>query len=198
MSASLIQCPACSRQVSAQAVTCIQCGHPLRSRRYRAIGPVQMLAASFLVVAIVGSYKLGLFDGVSLQPQPANAEVIAVKPVIPEMTDAELGRELHAFSLRANRTLPHRPNPMLTLQRIRFEPKPHRLTYDYELNVSAKMSNVDLTTIRPALMKRYCYDEEFQLASSHGVAVTWRYLEMGRVIHEEKIERCEAGLAARY
>ena len=109
------------------------------------------------------------------------------------MSDRELGLELQAYVLRANRTLPHKPNPMLTLERIIYKPNPHRLTYDYELNVAAGIAGVDLTKVKPALMKRYCHDETFRLASTNGVAVTWRYLELGRVVHQETIHKCEAG-----
>lgn len=142
----------------------------------------------------------GLYKNVFiLAPDSKPSTETALAPeVIPQarLSDSELALELRSYTLRANRTLPHKPNPMLTLERITYKPKPHRLTYDYELNVAAGIAGLDLTKVKPALMKRYCHDETFHLASSNGVAVTWRYLELGRVVHQETIHRCEAGYAS--
>ena len=93
--------------------------------------------------------------------------------------------------MRANRTLPRKPNPMLTLERIHYKPKPNRLVYDYEVNVTTAFANVDLTLVRPALMNRYCNHADFALASANEVEVSFRYLETGRVIHQETIGGCD-------
>lgn len=199
MDYSLVQCPACSRQVSAAARSCVQCGHPLKSSVVSSKGVLALLMAGLLSITGLAAYKLdmhaGLFEVKSKATPVSYTEQVAAAP---RMSEKELAVELQAFALRANRTLPHRPNPMLTLERISYKPKPHRLTYDYELNVAARSNGVDLENVRPALMRRYCQEETFQLASNNGVAVTWRYLDLGRVVHQETIHRCEANQIAGY
>lgn len=195
MSATLVSCPACSRQISMAAKGCIHCGHPIKSS-----GKGMKLLAWTMGLVCLAILGLGLHKH-DLLPSPdiftASTTSLAV-PVekAPLLSDSELALELQAYVLRANRTLPHRPNPMLTLERVLYKPKPHRLTYDYELNVAAQSSGVELENVRPALMRRYCHDETFKLASANGVSVTWRYLDLGRVIHQETIHRCEAGQIA--
>ena len=192
MNSSLIQCPACSKQVSAEAVSCIQCGHPLRSKSIGGRGVGYALGIAFLSAMAMAAFKFDMhaewFEKGAVTP----VTYVQVDPVTPSMSERELTLELQAFTIRANRTLPHRPNPMLTLQRIHYKPKPNRLTYDYELNTAAGMTGVDLKTVRPALMNRYCNHEDFAMAASHSVPVTWRYLDLGRVVHEETIRGCGA------
>lgn len=192
MAGNLVSCPVCSRQISAAAKACISCGHPLTTRGAAVTYAVWFLIISAGVALGAGIYKIGIFNELaerssqSASPLPKRTENLV-------LSDAELASELQGYVLRANRTLPHKPNPMLTLVRIYYKPKPHRLTYDYELNVAAGISGIDLSSVRPALMRRYCYDDDFGLPSSNGVSVTWRYLELGRVVHEETIRRCELG-----
>ena len=150
------------------------------------------LGIGCVLILGLGLYRTGPIGTVDSGSQKSNIFAPAVTQET-VMSDRELGLELQAYVLRANRTLPHKPNPMLTLERIIYKPNPHRLTYDYELNVAAGIAGVDLTKVKPALMKRYCHDETFRLASTNGVAVTWRYLELGRVVHQETIHKCEAG-----
>ncbi len=197
MNSSLIQCPACSKQVSAQAVSCIQCGHPLKAKSNagRSVGLV--LGTAFLAAIALAAYKFDMHAGWSQKQNTMPVNYVQVDPVTPTMSERELALELQAFTLRANRSLPHKPNPLLTLQRIHYKPKPNRLTYDYELNAAAGMAGVDLRTVRPALMNRYCNHEDFAMPASNGVPVTWRYLDLGRVVHEETIHGCDMNVASR-
>lgn len=191
MSIALINCPACARAVSAAAPSCVQCGHPMRSvPRKRNVGYV--FVACLLAVVGVAGYKFDLhttlLDGA---PSATHVSYVQVTQPLAKLSDRELALELHQYSLRANRTLPRKPNPMLTLERIHYKPKPNRLVYDYEVNAAAALANVDLTLVRPALMNRYCNDDDFALASANDVEVTFRYLETGRVIHTETIGGCD-------
>lgn len=197
MNSSLIKCPACSKQVSAQAVSCIQCGHPLKSKSTFGRGVVYAIGFGLLGVMAMAAYKFDVHAG-WLEKQTVTPVAYAkADPVIPTMSERELAIELQAFTYRANRSLPHKPNPMLTLQRIHYKPKPNRLTYDYELNAGAGIAGVDLKTIRPALMNRYCNHADFEMAAANSVPVTWRYLDLGRVVHEETISGCDGTLASR-
>ena len=191
MSIALVNCPACAKAVSAAAHSCVQCGHPLRSApRKRNVGYV--FVAGLLAVIGVGGYKLDLHKTwLDSAPSTTHVSYVQVSKPIPMLSDRELALELHQYTLRANRTLPRKPNPMLTLERIHYKPKPNRLVYDYEVNAAAALAKVDLTLVRPALMNRYCHDDDFALASTNGVEVTFRYLETGRVVHTETICGCD-------
>ena len=197
MNNSLIHCPACSKKVSAQAVSCIQCGHSLKAKLNagRSIGLV--LGTAFFAAIAMAAYKFDMHAEWFQKHTTVPVNYVQVDPVTPTMSERELAVELQGFTLRANRTLPHKPNPMLTLQRIHYKPKPNRLTYDYEVNTAAGMAGVDLKTIRPALMNRYCNHEDFALASAHSVPITWRYLDLGRVIHKETIRGRDMNVANR-
>ena len=191
MSATLISCPACSRQVSMAAVSCIHCGHPIKSSGISMNLVAWLLGVSCALILGLGLYRSGFIPALNSKP-PAETVLAPAAVEQTRLTDRELALELQGYVLRANRTLPHKPNPMLTLERITYKPKPHRLTYDYELNVAAGIAGIDLKQVKPALMRRYCRDETFHLASTNGVAVTWRYLELGRVVHQETIHECQA------
>ena len=158
--------------------------------RKRDVGYV-FVACLFAVVGVAG-YKLDLHTALlDSAPSATHVSQVQVTQPLAKLSDRELALELHQYSLRANRTLPRKPNPMLTLERIHYKPKPNRLVYDYEVNAAAALANVDLTLVRPALMNRYCTDDDFALASANDVEVTFRYLETGRVIHTETIGGCD-------
>ena len=197
MNSSLIQCPACSKQVFAQAVSCIQCGHPLKAKSNAGRSAGLVLGTAFLAAIAMAAYKFDMHAGWFQKQNTMPVNYVQVDPVTPTMSERELALELQAFTLRANRNLPHKPNPLLTLQRIHYKPKPNRLTYDYELNTAAGMAGVDLKTVRPALINRYCNHEDFAMPASNGVPVTWRYLDLGRVVHEETIRGCDMNVASR-
>lgn len=188
MTATLQVCPACGAQVSMAAPSCVHCGHPLKSSGLNLTYVVWFLVGGCLLLLGFGIYRLGLLELPAAKVSPAPQSTLAPSVF---MTDKELTVELRSYVIRANRTLPHKPNPMLTLERIGYKPAPHHLTYDYELNAAAGLGGIDLETVRPALMRRYCQDEVFRLASTNDVAVTWRYLQLGRIVHEETIQRCE-------
>ena len=63
MNSSLIQCPACSKQVSPQAVSCIQCGHPLRSKSISGRSAVYALGIAFLGAMMMAAYKFDMHAG---------------------------------------------------------------------------------------------------------------------------------------
>lgn len=193
MDSSLIECPVCMHRVSAAAASCVKCGHPMRSSGIRKRTLFGFVAAGLLSVVAVAGYKLDLHTS-WLEAQVDTAKVVSVQQIDPtlRMADRGLALELQGFVLRANRTLPHRPNPMLTLERIHYKPKPNRLTYDYELSAAAGLSAVALESVRPALMNRYCHHDDFKLVSANSVEVTFRYLELGRVVHSETIKGCDA------
>ena len=192
MNTPLIQCPVCEHRVSAAAPYCVQCGHPMQSSGVRKSMIFGFIAAGLLGVVAVAGYKLDVHTS-WLEVKPDTAQVASVQEIDPTliMSERELALELQGFVLRANRTLPHRPNAMLTLERIHYKPKPSRLTYDYELSAAAGLSAVALESVRPALMNRYCTHDDFKLASANSVEVTFRYLELGRVVHSETIIGCD-------
>ncbi|MDB2643918.1 hypothetical protein N9Y37_05650 [Luminiphilus sp.] len=191
MSIALINCPACARAVSAAAPSCVQYGHPMRSvPRKRNIG--YLFVAGVLAVVGVAGYKLDLHTTwLDSAPSATDVRYVQVSQQLPQLSSRELALELQQYTLRANRTLPRKPNPMLTLERIHYKPKPNRLVYDYEVNVTTAFANVDLTLVRPALMNRYCNHDDFALASANEVEVSFRYLKTGRVIHQETIGGCD-------
>ena len=197
MNNSLIHCPVCEHRVSAAAPSCVQCGHPMHSSGVRKSMVFGFIAASLLGVVAVAGYKLDLHTS-WLEAKADSTQVASIQRIEPtlRMTERELALELQGFVLRANRTLPHRPNPMLTLERIHYKPKPNRLTYDYELSAAAGLSAVALESVRPALMNRYCNHDDFKLASANSVEVTFRYLELGRVVHSETIKGCDSSRVA--
>ena len=195
MNAQLISCPACAQQVSKAAASCIHCGHPLKSAGISKSIFALAFGGSCLLMLALGLQRVGALTGLDAEPQ-GNAASAHTGAQVVSLSDRELALELQAYVLRVNRTLPHRPNPMLTLERVSYKPKPHRLAYDYELSAGSRVSGINLENVRPALMRRYCQEETFQLASANGVAVTWRYLELGRVVHQETIDRCEMQYSA--
>ena len=192
MNNSLIHCPACRHRVSAAAASCVQCGHPIKSSGLRKRTIFSFMAVGLLSVIAVAGYKLDVHSNwLEVKADVAPAVVVQQTDSTLRMSERELALELQAFVLRANRTLPHKPNLMLTLERISYKPKPNRLTYDYELNAAAARSQIAFDLVRPALMNRYCHSDEFKVASVNEVEVKFRYLELGRVIHTEIIKGCD-------
>jgi len=192
MNNSLIHCPVCRHRVSAAAASCVQCGHPIQSSGLRKSTILSFMAAGLLGVIAVAGYKLDVQSNwLEAKADTAPAVVVQQTDSTLRMSEQELALELQAFVLRANRTLPHKPNLILTLERISYKPKPNRLTYDYEVNAAAARSQVAFDSVRPALMNRYCHSDEFKLASVNEVEVQFRYLELGRVIHTEIIKGCD-------
>ena len=115
MNSPLIHCPVCEHRVSAAAPNCVQCGHPMQSSGVRKSIIFGFIAAGLLGVVAVAGYKLDVHTS-WLEAKADAAQVASVQKIDPtlRMSERELALELQGFVLRANRTLPHRPNPMLT------------------------------------------------------------------------------------
>ncbi len=196
----LINCAACGTQVSDQARICVRCGHPLKTS-----GGTQFvwitLVALVLITAGVAVNKMmppETLDEVleaiaavtnSTEQDTENADEQAFKPKF--LRGKALHKELTAYTMRLNRLTPFKPNEMVTLQRVTFERKPPALVFEYEMNAMASKRTVNLKSIHPLLMQRYCTDPEISIASYNGVAVTWRYYKAGHMIHTHTITRCE-------
>ena len=196
----LINCPACGTQVSDQAKICVRCGHPLKKSRGTQFVWI-VLVVLVLITAGVAVNKLmppetldEFLEAIAAVTNSAeqvtdNANGQEFKPRF--LRGEALHKELTAYTMRLNRLTPFKPNEMVTLQRVIYQPKPPGLVFEYEMNAMASKRAVDLNSIHPILMQRYCTDPEISIASYNGVAVTWRYYKAGRLIHTHTIKRCE-------
>ena len=101
-----------------------------------------------------------------------------------------LEKELRSYVIRINRLTPFKPNQSITLQRVRYESRPQRLIYEYEMNVAAEDFDFYGAAFSERLRQRYCSSEELELASSNGIPVTWRYFKAGVRQHEATMDRC--------
>ena len=111
MTATLQVCPACGAHVSMAAPSCVHCGHPLKSSGLNLTYVVWFLVGVFLLLLGFGIYRLGPLELPAAKVYPAPQSTLAPSVF---MNDKELTVELRSYVLRANRTLPHKPNPMLT------------------------------------------------------------------------------------
>ena len=192
----LISCPACGAKISVEAKSCIHCGHPIKSgRNFSNLLPVAVLLM-FLVAGLGAVFQLNpdlqWQDFVSTSSNAGESVAMPSKPPA-KLSQSELRKELQAYSIRLNRLTPYKPNPMLTLQRVYVDYKPVSVSFDYEMVDSYDDSLLRTGNVRSILMARYCEDEEFALFRVNHVPLSFRYLRKGRLVHTERIDRCELG-----
>ena len=192
----LISCPACGAQISAQAKSCIHCGHPIKKTR-SASGLLPFLILFMLLVAGLGAVfqlnpDLRWQDFLPVATDSEQLPTTAIEP--PKKLDkSTLQKELQAYAIRLNRLTPYKPNPVLTLQKVYVDNKPASIIFEYELAEGYDESQLRSGMVRKILMGRYCEDEEFAFLKVNGVRVSFRYLRKGRLVHVERISRCELG-----
>lgn len=102
----------------------------------------------------------------------------------------DLQKELRANVIRVNRLTPYKPNLMLSLERVYVDKQPASVTFDYEISVAYEDMQFGSGAFRKALVNRYCTDDDLAFMAANGVRVTFRYMKMGRIIHEEVVDRC--------
>lgn len=120
------------------------------------------------------------------------APVIATKTThVQILSPEDLQKELGAYAIRVNRLTPYKPNLMLSLEKVYVDRRPASITFDYEISVAYEDMQFESGAVRTALMNRYCTDDDFAFMAANNVRVTFRYLKMGRIVHEEVVDRCE-------
>lgn len=184
----------CGGQVSQAARACPHCGHPMsRSRSYSGMLPFVVLL--LLLIAGLGAIfqlnpNLRLSDFLPSESEKSQAPSTIEAP--PAKLDKKtLQKELQAYAFRLNRLTPYKPNPVLTLQRVYVDSKPASIIFEYEVVENYDREYFRSGAVRDVLMRRYCTDEDFAFLAANGVHVTFRYLTKGRLIHAEKITRCD-------
>ena len=192
----LISCPACGAQISAQAKSCIHCGHPIKKTR-SASGLLPFLILLMLLVAGLGAvFQLNPdLRWQDFLPAAADSQQLPTTAIEPpkKLDKSTLQKELQAYAIRLNRLTPYKPNPVLTLQKVYVDNKPASIIFEYELAEGYDESQLRSGMVRKILMSRYCEDEEFAFLKVNGVRVSFRYLRKGRLVHVERISRCELG-----
>lgn len=193
----LTKCPACKAQISAKARACIHCGHPMiRQPSYAALLPFVVLLL-FLIAGLGAIFELNpnlrLAD---FLPSTTEEQESTSAPEAPpaKLDKKTLQKELQAYALRLNRLTPYKPNPVLTLQRVYVDSKPASIIFDYEVVDTYDNEYFRSGAVRDVLMRRYCTDEDFAFLAVNEVHVSFRYLRRGRMIHLERISRCELAL----
>jgi len=190
----LINCPACSAKISAEAKSCIHCGHPLKnSTNYSGLLPLTVLLM-FLVAGLGAVFQLNpdlrwkdLFPGSSVPEEPSSEPAQPLQ----KLDKSKLQKELQAYAIRLNRLTPYKPNPLLTLQKVYVDNKPASIIFDYELVDTYDDGQLRSGEVRSILMTRYCEDEDFAMFKVNEVRVSFRYLRKGRLVHVERITKCE-------
>lgn len=190
----LITCPACNGQVSQAATACPHCGHPMKQIKSSSTGLLPILI--LLVVAGGGlAYIYKLNPNIDLRAFFGIVDktpVVATKTTpVQVLSPKDLQKELRQYAIRVNRLTPYKPNLMLSLEKVYVDKRPASITFDYEISVAYEDMQFENGTVRTALMNRYCTDDDFALMAANGVRVTFRYLKMGRIVHEEIVDRCE-------
>ena len=192
----LISCPACGAQISAEAKSCIHCGHPIKKTR-SASGLLPFLILLMLLVAGLGAvFQLNPdLRWQDFLPAAADSQQLPTTAIEPpkKLDKSTLQKELQAYAIRLNRLTPYKPNPVLTLQKVYVDNKPASIIFEYELAEGYDESQLRSGMVRKILMGRYCEDEEFVFLKVNGVRVSFRYLRKGRLVHVERISRCELG-----
>lgn len=190
-------CPACGGQVSEAARACPHCGHPIsKTRNYSGLLPFVVLLL-FLIAGLGAIFQLNpnlrLADFLPSTPEEKE-RTPATEPPSAKLDKKTLQKELQAYAHRLNRLTPYKPNPVLTLQRVYVDSKPASIIFDYEVVDTYDQEYFRSGAVRNVLMRRYCTDEDFAFLAANDVHVSFRYLRKGRMIHTERISRCELGL----
>ena len=107
----LINCLACGAKISAEAKSCIHCGHPIKSRKnYSGLLPF-ILLLMLLVAGLGAVFQLNpaidpkTFFGLSEEP-----EVVSQDIEVQRLSPSQLQKELRAYAIRVNRLTPYKPN----------------------------------------------------------------------------------------
>jgi len=166
-----------------------------RQRSYAALLPFVVLLL-FLIAGLGAIFQLNpnlrLSDFFPSTPEEKERNP-ATEPPLAKLDKKTLQKELQAYAHRLNRLTPYKPNPVLTLQRVYVDSKPASLIFDYEVVDTYDQEYFRSGAVRNVLMRRYCTDEDFAFLAANDVHVSFRYLRKGRMIHTERISRCELG-----
>ena len=190
----LINCPACGAKISAEAKSCIHCGHPLKNNtNYSGLLPL-IVVLMFLVAGLGAVLQLNpdlrwedFLPGSSAPEEPSSEPAQPLQ----KLDKSKLQKELQAYAIRLNRLTPYKPNPLLTLQKVYVDNKPASIIFDYELVDTYDDDQLRSGEVRSILMTRYCEDEDFAMFKVNEVRVSFRYLRKGRLVHVERITKCE-------
>lgn len=190
---NLVGCPACGNKVSAAAVSCIHCGHPMRATSAIPLRYAYALIIVLLALALgVATWRLSPASkgtqGASASDR--RAELSVALPEAPRLSQEELNREITSYILRINRLTPYKPNETVTLQRVRYSAKPMEVTYEYEMTAASKLESLSQDSLAASIRNRYCSAEDMALFSRNNVPVTFAYYSAGHLKRELTVSSC--------
>lgn len=179
MSATLVSCPACSRQISMAAKGCIHCGHPMRSSGSAMRVGTWFMAMACLSILVMGLYRTNVINLESLQDwslpdlasfssAPASSQAVPTASNIQSTT-----RNMSAHS-RADLTeiaddLSRRASPYWNeyykVGRIKFSPNEHLLTISYWVKEGMDETDIPVGVFAGS----YCRDSAYQIFRDYKV-----------------------------
>lgn len=195
---ALIACAACGNTVSETAKICMNCGHPVRKSGGLSVRWV--IVSVFLSILALLVFKVypdelstftrafvGLNDPTEKAPSPEiNHEDFSAYRV----ERSKLRPALVNFVGEWSRATPYRVNNLVTLTAVRLDESPLTLEFIYEMNGAASGYDFDFDSVGDAMMNRYCTSPDLAIASTNDVPVRWRYVRLGRTLHEKLITTC--------
>ena len=179
MSAALVSCPACSKQISMAAASCIHCGHPMRSSGSVLRVGTWFMAMACLSILVMGLYRTNVINLESLQdwalPDLASfASAPVSSQAVPTVLDEQSTTQIMSAHSRADLTeiaddLSRRASPYWNeyykVGRITFSPNEHQLTISY--SVKAGMDENDIPV--GVFAGSYCRDSAYQIFRDYRV-----------------------------
>ncbi len=179
MSVALINCPACSRQVSTASSSCIGCGHPMKSLGNATVVVAWLFSAVCALALGFQFHKKEFFDSDLLDGWMAGGKIdtAAQMPaptegserVIPEINtmllSAKTRRDLSDIARQLNNKARPYWNQYYKVDRIAFEPTERLLRISYW--VQPDISELEIPI--GVFVKSYCRDEAYQIFRDYNV-----------------------------
>ena len=180
MSIALVNCPACSRQVSPASSSCIGCGHPIKSLGKSTVVVAWLFGAVFVIALGFQLHKKefihsDFLDGwmvndkinlTSQIPEPSEGSE-RVRPEISTMLlSARTKKDLSDIARQLNNKARPYWNQYYKVDRIAFEPTERLLRISYW--VQPDISELEIPI--GVFVKSYCRDEAYQIFRDYNVA----------------------------
>ena len=178
MNSSLIQCPACSKQVSAQAVSCIQCGHPFSSSVINMNAVFGVLGIGCLLILGLGLYKVNpeigdlaatAFEARGAEPEKNTASLMELDNLPGKLKGAFItanaSADLSYIAEKMHRNARPYWNQHYKVDRIYFSPDQRLLRISYWVKADITEGDIPVGVFASS----YCNDSAYQIFRDYGV-----------------------------
>ena len=178
MSATLISCPACSRQVSMAAASCIHCGHPIKSSGINMNAVTWLLGIGCVLILGLGIYKnnpvvkelaatwFEFTDHVSSEniSSPATLNYPSKRARVAFIT-ADAREDLSSIADQLHHNARPYWNQHYKVDRIHFAPDQRLLRISYWVQPDIAENDIPMGVF----VNSYCRDSAYQIFRDYGV-----------------------------